>query len=550
MTKKILTLSFLSLAFFSVLQAQSTGLKVYQIFQEKCVACHDNDSPQSGLDLEGSGFTPTLRFNDVYNNIVGVTPSNSHAAGEGYQYIFEGRPDKSFLFRKANQGLEQTITIHQDEGGTMPPANQAQLTDVEKEMIRQWILYGAPQNGEVVDQDLIETYYSGQGLASFDTPPPAPDPSEGFQIKMGPFYLQPQGQSGDELEYYQKYALDLPADVDVDRIDIKIAPSSHHFILYDFAAPFFASSLPAGLRLNPDHSAIGLVAAVQESTDLRLPQTTAFMWDNNIVLDLNSHYINYSATMAYQAEAYVNVYTKPSGTAEHEMKTELIVKDDIAIFNNGNTIMDTEPIYDSSSFGDIYIWGLMGHTHKYGTGYKMYERDNGQEGELIYDAACPEGIPGCVSPFFDYQHIPIRYFEPLLQRNMSSSQGLIHTAWWVNNGPETVYFGPTSDDEMMVAVIMYTENEVIISSNNEFTDQSSLTVYPNPMSDVALLQLPDNGRNFSFRLFDLLGQEVRSYDKLEGTELVLKRDGLTNGMYVYSVLDDSGNRYTGKLMIE
>ncbi len=550
MTKKNFTLTVLSLFCFTIIQAQSTGLKVYQIFQEKCVACHDNASPQSGLDLEGAGATETARYADVYNNIVDATPANSYAAGENYDYIYKGRPDRSFLFRKVSQGLEQTIDMHQDEEGIMPPSNQTQLTDVEKEMIRQWILYGAPQNGEVVDPDLIEMYYSGQGIASFDTPPPAPDPSEGFQVKMGPFYLQPQGQPGSELEYFQKYELDLPEDVDVDRIDMKIATSSHHLIIYNFDFPSAANIVPHGLRLDPDHTFIGLIAAVQEATDLQLPETTAFKWENDMVLDLNSHYINYSATMAYQAEAYFNVYTKAAGTAEHEMKTELIVNGNIPINNDANTVTYSQTVTDNSA-GEIYIWGLMGHTHKYGTDYKAYKRENGQQGEMIYDASCSDGAPGCVSPFFDYQHIPIRYFEPLMPLDLTGNNGFVHTASWLNNGPFPVNFGPTSDDEMMVMVLMYTDNPLDIAiSNKEITNSSVLDVYPNPMNERALLQLPENGNQFSFRLYDVLGQEVRKQNGLSGAEFLLERNGLGNGMYVYVVEDEKGTRYTGKLMMD
>ncbi|MCB0683650.1 MAG: hypothetical protein KDC32_22530, partial [Saprospiraceae bacterium] len=62
----------------------------------------------------------------------------------------------------------------------------------------------------------------------------------------------------------------------------------------------------------------------------------------------------------------------------------------------------------NSNSGEVFLWGLMGHTHKYGKGYKVYRRTGGQQGELLYDASCPQGIPGCVSPYFDYQHIPMR----------------------------------------------------------------------------------------------------------------------------------------------
>jgi hypothetical protein len=549
MNNKTITTTLVLLSFYSTLFAQSTFTRVYQIMQDKCVNCHSNANPQNGLDLEGAGATQSQKMTDVYNNLVGVTPTNAYAAGQNFDYIYKGRTDRSFLFRKANQGLEQSITMHADENDAMPPANETQLTDVEKELIRQWILYGAPQNGIVVSEDLLEGYYGGMGLASFATPPPAPDPSEGFQVKMGPYYLSPQGQPGAELEYFQKYELNLPADVDVDRIDIKMASYSHHFILYKFDSPAAANFVSHGFRPEPDHTFISMVAAVQEATDLKLPATTAFKWDNNVVLDLNSHYINYSATQIYQAEAYFNVYTKPAGTAEHEMKTELVVNGNIPINNNGNTITYSQTVADNS-FGEIFIWGIMGHTHKYGTGYTAHKRVNGQQTELIYDASCGEGIPGCVSPFFDYQHIPMRYFEPLLPINMAGNNGLIHSASWLNDGPVPVNFGPTSDDEMMVMVLMFTEEEVDFPTDNkEITKIPSLNIYPNPMYETALLTLPDEESRFSFRLVDMLGKEVRQVDGVSGKELLLERGELGSGMYVYVLTAESGKQFTGKLLV-
>ena len=302
---------FFAFAFFSSLNAQSTALRVYQIFQDKCVQCHSNANPEAGLDLEGQGTTTNAKVLSVYNNLVNVTPANAAAAAKGDQYIYPGRMDKSFLFRKINLGLEPTLSLDEGENQPMPPYGQPLLTDTEKELIRQWVLFGAPLTSNIVSESVLADFYDGNAISSFpDGPPEAPNPDEGFQIKMGPIYLAPS----EEVEYFQKYELDLPDDVDVDRIDIKFGTYSHHFIIYDFN-PGGANNIPAGLRLNPDHSDIGMVAAVQEPTDLQLPGGTAFIWDNNLVLDLNTHYINYSIEKNYQAEVYVNVYTQPSGTA-------------------------------------------------------------------------------------------------------------------------------------------------------------------------------------------------------------------------------------------
>lgn len=556
MKKKITLSLFYSILSFVCIAQTSTGLRVYEIFQDKCVSCHSNASPQSGLDLEGSGATVEMRAIDVYQNMLGVTPQNAYAAAAGYSHLNKTRLDHSFLFRKINGGLEETIELHPDEKQNMPPAGSPQLTDVEKELIRQWILFGAPTQGEVVSEQLIDDFYNLNGKKSFpDGGPDAPDAAEGFQIKMGPFYLEPAGQDGDELEYFQKYPLKLPEDVEVDRIDIHISGSSHHFIIYNFDNTTFANQVPDGYRLEPDHSGVGLIAAVQEKTDLRLPEGTAFSWNKNLVLDLNSHYINYSLGNTYQAEVYVNVYTKPVGTAKQEMKTSLFAKTNIYIDNDQNLHTDDQVV--ATSIGgpsdEFFLWGIMGHTHKYGKGYKAWTREGGQEKELIYDAGCAEGIPDCAFNSFDYKHIPMRYFEPLLPVSSSSQSGIKHEASWLNDGPGPVWFGNTSDDEMMVLIMMYTEDTVGLISNTEnlqLEPSTQVKVSPNPMWNTTTFQfLPEQGE-VDLSIYNILGRELVSVQGISDSEYVFDRESLTKGMYVYQVRFPNGRIKSGKLLIE
>ncbi|MCB0579674.1 MAG: T9SS type A sorting domain-containing protein [Phaeodactylibacter sp.] len=530
----------------AALSAQTgTTLRVYRIFQEKCVQCHDHASPEAGLDLEEEGTTESARAFKVRANLYNITPANQAAAAKGHKYVYPGRADKSLLFRKVNQGLEPTLGLDPGENQSMPPYGQPQLTNVEKELIRQWILYGAPAGATVVDETLLETYYAGTAQMAFpDGPPPAPAEGEGFQIKMGPFYLAP----GDEVEYYQKHELDLPADVEVNRVDVQIGTYSHHFILYDFN-PGGSNNIPPGLRLNANHSDIGLVAAVQEPTDLKLPQGTAFRWENQLVLDLNSHYINYSSTNVYQAETYVNIYTQAPGTAAQEMKTELIANPNIPIPNNGSPVTHTQHL--TFNIGEVFVWGLMGHTHKYGTGYKIFRRlPGGQRGELIYDAACPRGVPDCFSPFFDYQHIPMRYFLPLEPITFNAFNGLIHEATWLNDGPEAVGWGPTSDDEMMVMIVMYTEDSTGVVTGIRETAQPAddALAYPNPAQDEVRFALPAAAGEVRLWLYDATGRPVRQQGGLRAPDFAVRREGLPAGLYFYRLEGEDGMVRTGRVV--
>jgi hypothetical protein len=363
---------------------------------------------------------------------------------------------------------------------------------------------------------------------------------------MGPFFLSPLGKSGDEVEYFQKWELEMANDVEVNRIDHIISGSSHHLIIYNFNSLNDANKVGHGLRLNAYHNNINLVSAVQEKTDLRLPARTGFKWEKNRILDLNSHYINYSANHVYKAEAYINVYTQPVGTARQLMNSILIPNTNINIPNNNQTITAEQPF--SLSSGRVYLWTLMGHTHKYGTGYKIFKRlSNGQKGELMYDGACPNGIPGCASPYFDYQHIPMRYFAPF--KTMDLNPGLIHQATWKNSGDKTLTFGPTSDDEMMVMIAMYTLDTVGLSSNRDILKPlAGVVVAPNPVYDFIQVQLPPSVAQATFTLYDLVGRVVRRKDVM-GQQIQIETGDLQSGLYLYYIEDALKRVTTGKLML-
>ncbi len=546
--KLLYTLLFLCIS--SIIYGQSTAMEVYQIFQNKCVSCHGSANPEAGLDLEGEGATVAEKTLDVYNNLVNVTPANTFAASKGYRYVYPGRQDLSYLFRKINQDLEPTISLESEEGESQPPAGQPQLTEEEKELIRQWIFFGAPLNSNVVEEQVIADFYTS-GLKSFpDGAPEVPAAGEGFQIKMGPFYLEPGG----EVEYFQKYELQMPDDVEVKRIEILMSNYSHHMIIYNFTGNGGAN-IQDGFRLNPDHSQISLVAAVQEQSDIELPEKTAFLWDNDLVLDLNSHYINYSSGQVYQAEVYINVYTQPLGTALHEMHTELLINYDIPIPNNGNTVTHYQVV--NPNIGEKFLWLVMGHTHQWGVGYKMYNRTpGGGFGDLFYDGSCSGGIPGCVSPYFDYQHIPPRTFYPLLPMQFGGQgNGFIQEAKWENFGPTPVNFGPTSDDEMMVTIMMYTDdttgmNQPVISNVEKVGKVNQVVeAFPNPMSISTSFDLSAFEGEVEFTLFDMLGKTVRQFitnDQL----LEVKRGTLESGIYFYRFENKKGQLATGKLVVD
>ena len=158
----------------------------------------------------------------------------------------------------------------------------------------------------------------------------------------------------------------------------------------------------------------------------------------NIELDLNYHCRNYNSDSILLAEAYVNVYTQPSGTAEKIMHATLNTFNPISLFLPANQISNFEG-YDLNELGSqfydelnptqaepLYIYMLTSHTHQLGVDYDMFKRElNGDEGAQVfegfynYDYTFNQG-------YYDWEHPPVRFFDPPLE--ILPGEGIIHKA--------------------------------------------------------------------------------------------------------------------------
>lgn len=421
-----------------------TFTTIYNTLQTNCTgACHTAGSPDGNLVLTGSETA-------MFNALVGVTPDNAAAAARGDKLVDPGYPYRSFLLRKINSNPnELECLLETGEGDVMPPAPAATLTNIEMEFVRQWIFAGAPQNSTVVDPGVISDYYNDGGIS---TPRhPAPAASQGFQIRLGPILVD----SFDEVEYAIKYDTRLPVNTEINRIETVMNDFSHHFIMYKFNDAATASSLPDGLRdvANFDNPLVvggnEIVAVWQFSDDIDLPDYTAYFWDANTILDLNYHLPNYSGLGVLAADAYINVYTQPSGTALGEMKSELLIKPFIFI-PPGVTDVETATVTNGPQWN---IWMMTSHTHKYGTDFDVYlKAPGGGKGTQIFEGS-PLG-------FYDWSHPPVEFFSPFLE--LPAGAGLVHEAEYFNYSSSPVTFGVTTEDEMMITIIQYTEGAPIV----------------------------------------------------------------------------------------
>lgn len=534
MIKSVLKISSLvsfTFLFTNVSQSQSTYSDVYSIFQTKCSGCHNGSTMP---DLSGTS-------SEVFNTIVNQSPTNPAAAAKGDKLIYPGHPERSFLLRKcATTAWDPYYSIEGSEGNSMPK-DQAALSDIELERIRQWILFGASQTETAVADSTIQRFYSGMGIAEA-TPPVAPSASEGFQLKLGKFFLEP----GEEIEFFKKQELNLSDSVEVNRIEIFMNSQSHHFIIYKFDEGV-AGSFKNGLRepdIQPSGNNTTVVTAAQYPIDIVLPENTAYLWPQNTILDLNYHILNYSQDSVLAADAYANIYTQPKGTAQQEMFSELILYSNYAnpaIFNIPNTGAEktfTDPFYIPGSTDQMNIWMLSSHTHKWGLDYDVYKRNpDGTKGTQIYEGFYDRDY-NFNQGYYDWAHPAIRVFEPFETINLSD--GLIQEAKFKNTGASTVFFGLTTKDEMMLITVQYTITEDGNIAGISKTEKGSfLNVYPNPAETAFNVSYEVKEKSkVSITISNLLGEKVLNvYENIQepgkhNQVINTKEAGLLPGIYL------------------
>ena len=541
MRKILLSCSLLAAAYMS--KAQSTWESVYAVLQTNCASCH-TPGHVSGLDLSGPAAT-------VYDALVDVTPSNTTSADKGFKRIFPGDPYRSFVFSKINNSL--ALDVHLDAGEGAPcPQGMAPLDNKDIELVRQWVLYGAQEADYMVDIPLIADFYDNAGIQSISSPPAPPAPGEGFQIHFGPFFLWPETEN----EYFLKYPVQLPTDIEIKRLDTYMGPYSHHFITYKFVNPDVAESTYPGLHEGPDFFGVDLVTAHQYTDSIMLPEGTAFQWLTTTILDLNSHYINYSADKALACEAYLNVYTQPNGTAIQTMYSVLLSNQSFNIPANGLPYTDEYAAFETGHGEDkLFLWGISSHAHKLSTDFDIYLRtEDGDRGEHIFDASCTAtlGMPGCLDEIYDYQHPPIRYWESF--KPIKWKEGILYETEWVNDTGSPVDFGFESDDEMSVVFYFYVDDTAGLNLPlpvQENTIASEVHIMPNPVQDMLFIELPENMDNAQVILFNAQGQLVPAQTTSMGQNwLQVDMHTLPTGLYFVQVTNASGNTYVQRVVVE
>ena len=447
--RKSFSILFIFVLIQSVSGQQRTTWQVIQqeIFDKECISCHVAGSPfarQSGL---------VLTADSAYSQLADVPPKNDAARADGLLRVgTEGLPSlyKSFLWEKVNaQDQEHYYDDHPYYGSLMPLGGKF-LTNGQLELIRRWIIAGAPETGVVADESVLAD-------TSRYTPPefaPLEVPKNGIQLHLNEFDVWATGENR-EVFYYDP--LNNSEDVFIKRIESTMRPGSHHFILYMFRDDTPADRLPQPFTLRDVRDSTGTPVRETLRTmeyhtffagtqwpylNYHFPPGIALRLPAGKGLDMNAHYVN-STGATIPGEVYTNLYfAEPD---EYEEVADILFLDnrDIVLPPQQETVVEKTFTFHRNT----NIFMLVSHAHETMKEFSVYVAGGERDGELVYIS-------------YDWEHPPILNLDPPLK--LKPGEGLRLQTTYFNFHDETVRYGLSDTDEMMILFGYYTQNEVTV----------------------------------------------------------------------------------------
>ncbi len=549
MIKKLLFTFLVAVSFNSF--AQDTYTQVYNILQNKCADCHGATSPAASLNLTGS--TPA----DVYTALVNANPVNAVALAKGNKLVVPGDIFRSFLYRKLIQHADvdgfTRIEADSSEGLSCPQSPNVPISNYEVELIRQWILEGADQTGTSVDTAMINTFYTVGGVNMNSTIPAGPPSGEGTQYHFGRVFLAPST----EREMFLKINPMISTGIEINKIEVYTPLQTHHFVIYKFFTGADAN-FSDGLR-GLDQSSHGSGDAISGFRPglnvLDLPTGKAYVVPGNTIFDYNLHIVNNNPDSVLAIDIYINFYTQPMGTVDPDhgyMYTRNFPNFDIAIPHDNQPHSFTTIANDAAGVETNYwvIWSLYSHTHRYGVDYDIFLRNpDGTQGEQAYEGWYNQDYTFNQGYYTWGVGSPQRFFDEPDFLVVDPRLGFFQTATFVNTaGPDTVFFGTTSLEEMMVMGFQYFYGDPLPLSVNE-QENNLFKIYPNPASTQLTMNFNDI-KCQSVWIYDASGRLVSTNDVSNKTAATLDVSSFSSGLYFYRAFDKNNGVITsGKFNI-
>ena len=490
--------SLLAFAQTTNAQTRSTYDVIQQeIFDTSCVSCHragTSFATQSDLVLTA----------DVsYESLIDVPPQNRAALADNLVRV-DSRgglpaPHLSFLWEKVN--VVDQVHFYQDHPsyGALMPLGLPPLTNGQLQLLRTWLEEGAPREGVVADEALLED------TSRFEDPPfrPLDVPDNGIQFHVGPFDVWPSELHDREFLYYEPY--ETTEDLYLTGYEISMEEGSHHFIVYHYPEDVLATPEPGVYRdvrdpsgapdfdtlielgfLFPFRFFVGTQTPyirfqMPEGIALRLPPGKGF--------DLNSHSVNRSDGVR-PGEVYVNLYLAEPEDIRYVATPDNFNNQDLFI-PAGQEVTISEEFTFSERRHLIQIWA---HAHESMQEFSIYGVGGEHDGELLYWTN-------------DWEHPPLLFLDPPL--TMEAGDQVRLETRYRNDSDVDKQFGLLSTDEMQFMFYMYYTDDSVPTVPTSEREIGLNPAYPNPFAgSVTIPFRVDRSAQVQLTIYDVMGREI------------------------------------------
>jgi len=402
-----------------------------QILTQTCATagCHASSS-----DATFAQHGLILAAGQSYDQLVDQAPMNAAAVASNYKLVRPGDAETSFLYHKITC-VASHHPVTGNFGSQMPLGGQV-LSKGQVEFIRRWINAGASKTSSSIDDNVLKDSSACQVAIQPLDPPAA---GTGFQLTINPFEIP----KNFEREVFVRKNTPNTDTVFVNRLQMRGASNSHHFVLYGFRSliglpavdqlrdlrdPLTGVLNQTTLQQMQNHVFMG--GGTDVNTDVTLPAGVALKIAPATAVDLNAHYFN-RTNFVLTGQNYLNMYTVPRASVQYEAKTLDLNNFDINI-----------PPYTRRTFTKTFTFNtvtrvvmLTSHFHKLGETFVIKIAGGSRNGEVVYSNT-------------DWEHPLVKSFAtPIV---LQPGEGLTSVVTYYNPSSLGVGFGFTSQDEMNI----------------------------------------------------------------------------------------------------
>jgi len=268
-----------------------------------------------------------------------------------------------------------------------------------------------------------------------------------YKTSIGDWTLQPRA----ETTRCMHRRLSNTEPVWVTSIETKLAPGSHHLIVYRSTA---TEEDTVAKECTPFVDVIGgdayplMITQVGDET-LTLPKGVALRLEPGQMIRMEAHYLNYYPDPIV-AHADVTFHTVPESEVEHEAGLMLYGTPDIRVpaGQERSTPWYYLPIWEGSK-----VFAATGHTHRFGTNVELRKASAPEPTGLGDEPVTSEEDIYPLDEAYEWDEAPVIEYDPPLA--FGADEGIRYRCSWHNTSSQTVSFGESANQEMCFFWLYY-----------------------------------------------------------------------------------------------